>query len=259
MLIKITERCSMGCIHCLDNCTKDGMDMTYETFRDVVDFLDNNDLLNFEVLLSGGETTEHPYFEHFVEYIYGRLKEANANKFASLMILTNGLWILENPKKAEDIIAMGDKLHPIFFQVTNDKRYYPTRVEPHKRAFRHKNIVFCDTVEQIYPIGRAAENELDWNAKASKCFNVRAIIHQRPTITLSELRRVMINSFKLPHVCTPHIDVYGNIKLGESRLCPVCASIYDEPKEIIKKITSFNCSRCNFLNDKLPDMYKRLL
>jgi hypothetical protein len=235
------------------------MDMSYETFRDVIDFLDNNDLLNFEVLLSGGEATQHPHFEHFVEYIYGRLKEANHNKFTALMILTNGLWILENPQKAEDIIAMGDRLHPIYFQVTNDKRYYPTKIEAHKKAFRNKNIVFCDTVEQIYPIGRAMDNNLKWEAGASKCFNVRAIIHQNPKCTLHELREIMIRSFKFPHVCTPHIDVYGNIKLGESRLCPPCATIYDNPKDIIGKISSFECHKCDFINDNLPDFYKKFL
>jgi hypothetical protein len=237
-----------------------GKDMELSTLRDVVDFLDNNDLLNFEVLISGGEPTEHPYFEQFAEYVFERLKESNYRKAAALTITTNGLWLLENYETAVKMIdRWGDKYHQIFFQVTNDKRYYPIKLEPHKRAFRHKNIIFCDAVEKIYPIGRAVTNNLEWEAGASKCFNIRALVHQRPEITLKEIRYFMLNSFSLPHVCSPHIDVQGNIKLGESDLCPVCASIYDEPNEIIQKIKSFQCHKCDFINDKLPDMYKALL
>ena len=46
------------------------------------------------------------------------------------------------------------------------------------------------------------------------------------------------------YICTPTISPSGDIKLGESRLCPPVASIYDPEDVIIEKINSFGCKKC---------------
>jgi organic radical activating enzyme len=259
MLIKITERCSMGCTHCLENATTEGKDMDWSTLKDIMAFLKDNGLLNFEVLVSGGEPTEHPDFENFVSYIFECLKDANPNQPTALVILTNGLWMIDNPDKVRKIIEIKDDIHTIYFQVTNDTRYYPTKVEPHKRVFRDKNVLFFDHVESLYPIGRARSNNLEWSRKSSHCFNVRALAKQRPLEQLKDIRKDMITMMSMPHVCTPHISVNGEIKLGESRLCPVCATIYDNMDTIMDKIRNFKCDQCKIINDSLPPIYRKLV
>ena len=38
MMIKITEKCSMGCIHCMNNATPNGKHMDFDIFQRVVSF-----------------------------------------------------------------------------------------------------------------------------------------------------------------------------------------------------------------------------
>ncbi len=59
--------------------------------------------------------------------------------------------------------------------------------------------------------------------------------------------------------CTPHISIDGSIKLGESDLCPACASIYDEPKEIIRKIQAFKYNKYEHIDKNLPSLYRQFL
>ena len=74
--------------------------------------------------------------------------------------------------------------------------------------------------------------------------------------SLSEIESVLGSRGK---ICTPHIGIDGAIKLGESDLCPPCASIYDDSNTIIEKIRNFKCSGCNHINDNLPEEYKKFL
>lgn len=39
MMLKITERCAMGCTHCMNNAKKDGKDMELGVFADALQFL----------------------------------------------------------------------------------------------------------------------------------------------------------------------------------------------------------------------------
>ena len=74
--------------------------------------------------------------------------------------------------------------------------------------------------------------------------------------TLSKIEMALMTSQKY---CTPHISVHGEIKLGESDLCPPCATIYDTDKEIIEKIQKFKCSKCDHVNKNLDPKFKKFL
>ena len=37
------------------------------------------------------------------------------------------------------------------------------------------------------------------------------------------------------------------------------ASMYDKEKEIINDIVNFQCHQCDFINDKLPEIYKNFV
>ena len=75
-------------------------------------------------------------------------------------------------------------------------------------------------------------------------------------VQLGDIERVLMGRMMF---CTPHIGVDGSIKLGESDLCPVCASIYDDMETIMAKIRGFKCHGCDHVNSRLPELYRRLL
>ena len=226
-----------------------------------IDFLIERDLFH-DIVLSGGEPTEHPEFVKMVTKLVNRLTTDPRSKdeYKILTITTNGLWSIDHPDEVNKIISMNDGLKMmIFFQVSTDKRYYPTPLDTTKRVFRNKFTIVCtDCVKAMYPQGRARHMEYD--SKSSRCYNVIAITKQlyfkSPFIKLRNVVNVLKENNKC---CTPAIHINGGIGLGESDLCPIIASIYDSDRDIINKILSFECKQCGFINDKLPDIYKMLL
>lgn len=256
MLLCITEKCSMGCSHCMDNATPNGKHMTLETLENSLDFIIRNNAYH-SIIVTGGETTEHPAFTFFMGYIIGELAKRNLTSMVT--VLTNGFWLLEseeNLKCAKQMVQGSKNVH-VQFQVSTDERFYPKKLDTTKRIWREKGFVLCkDCVEQVYPMGRAKTNNIPWQAKASKCFNIRALAKQLPNPTIESVVMALLMKMKF---CTPMIHIDGGISLGESTLCPICASIYDDEKDIIQKIKDFKCDGCSEINDKLPMLYRRFV
>lgn len=248
MLIKITDKCSMGCNHCLSDCTPNLCDMEWNTFIDAMGFYDKycKSILK-PILISGGEPTESSIFMNAISYLIGKYNNI------PITVTTNGLWLTDNELFVKDIQEF---LPNCTFQIVVDDRYYPIHVNENSSIFKYNNITLCHDVMNIYPQGRALKNNLPFRAKASKCFNIRAITKQITEPSLLDIFSVMLTNAKF---CTPHIDINGDIKLGESRLCPVCSNIYKSEKEIINDIINFQCHQCDFLNDKLPEIYKKFV
>lgn len=253
MLLKITEKCSLGCSHCMNDAKATGKHMTMETLKDVLSFVEKTDTWS-SIVATGGEPTEHPQFVEFIETIIEFLNSIGMVKV--LTITTNGFWILEYQEEAMRIVSLGNKFTKVFFQVSTDRRYYPKRIDVTKRIWREEGFILCDDcVEQIYPQGRA-KGKYESNSKASRCFNVRAISKQMEFPTLRDIVATLASRGKF---CTPSIRIDGGISLGESDLCPKCCSIYNSDVEIIKAIRQFKCDGCKEINDKLPMMYKMFL
>lgn len=254
MLLKITEACSMGCTHCMNDAKPDGEHMTLETFEDALNFIIRNNAFH-SIIITGGEPTEHPVFPMFMGYAIAALNKIEIPKV--LTITTNGFWILDNISAAKEIVAAGNEYTTIEFQVSTDSRYYPRKLDTTKRIWREKGFILCkDCVSRMYPQGRARINNFPWEAKASKCFNVRAFTKQLPNPTFGSIIMGLLSAMKF---CTPAIRVDGGISLGESDLCPKCASIYDKEEDIVRKIIDFKCNKCDFINDKLPMQYKQFI
>lgn len=253
MLIKITDRCSMGCNHCLSDCTPDLCDMDFNTFVDTIDFHKKyccfNNSLSKPIIISGGEPTESSIFMNIIGYLFDNEHCRNN----AMTITTNGLWMSDNEWFVKDLKKY---LPNCQVQIVIDDRYYPIHVNENSPIFKYDNVFIGRDVMRIYPQGRALVNNLPWQAKASKCFNIRAITKQKKDSSLSDILFTMtINGY----FCTPHIDINGDIKLGESRLCPICSNIYKSEKEIINDILNFQCHQCDFINDKLPEIYKKFV
>lgn len=248
MLIKITDKCSMGCNHCLSDCTPNLCDMEWNTFIDTMDFYDKycKSILK-PILISGGEPTESSIFMNVISYLIDKYNNI------SITVTTNGLWLIDNESFIKDVQKF---LPNCKFQIVVDDRYYPIHIDENSSIFKYNNVMLYRNVMNIYPQGRALKNNLPFRAKASKCFNIRAITKQIAEPSLLDIFSVMLTNAKF---CTPHIDINGDIKLGESRLCPVCSNIYKSEKEIINDIINFQCHECDFLNDKLPEIYKKFV
>lgn len=194
MLLKITEACSMGCTHCMNDAKPDGKHMTLKTFEDSLNFLIRNHAYH-SIFITGGEPTEHPVFPMFMGYAIAALNKIHVPKV--LTITTNGFWILDNLSAAKEIVGAGNEYTMVQFQVSTDTRYYPKKLDTTKRIWREKGFILCkDCVEFMYPQGRAKQNGFSYQFKASKCFNVRAITKQlsNPTIQDEVIRETVAQS-----------------------------------------------------------------
>ena len=171
-----------------------------------------------------------------------------------ITVTTNGVWMQENFVFVNNMnILYGDRL---MFQVTNDERYYPVRIDLSNPVFQLNNVIVCEKVEYIYPQGRAKDNSLEWESKCSKCFNIRAIAHQ---IEFKDLRMAIAMLAAKMKFCTPHISVDGHIKVGESDLCPNCSHIDKSNSEIMDDIINFRCNQCQHINKQLPEEYRNII
>ena len=135
-----------------------------------------------------------------------------------------------------------------------DLRYYPIRINTDDDIFKLNNVVFIDKVEHIYPMGRALDNNIKHDSVGSKCFNIRSI-----TRNTKDLNNTFYQLFLRMKFCTPNVDIHGDIKLGESLLCPECSNIFKSDDEIVQDIVNFKCSKCDLINKKLPKEYRNAI
>lgn len=247
MLVKITDKCSMGCSHCMSDCTPNGEEMSLKVFEDVIKF--QNTYGGLVMTISGGEPTEHTNFKSFLRYAI-----THTNKETKILVTTNGLWLTENLDFMKELY-IGYPTEKCEFQIVVDDRYYPIHVNESSPVFDLPNVMLCHDVYQLYPQGRALQNKLPFKAKSSKCFNIRALVKQLDFSLVDIFYQLNMKG----KFCTPHIDINGAILLGESSLCPVCSSIYSSEKTILNDIKIFQCHQCDFINNNLAPEYKKFV
>lgn len=251
MLLHITDKCTMGCPHCIGDYKPDGGHMTKEVFSDALDFIfKTNEIVH--IVITGGEPTEHPQFVELLELLFGRSLKHYKPIPSLVTITTNGFWCLEHPDEARRIAhGIPSMAIQVEWQVSADKRYYPKRLDVDNPLFKEDGFTLCDDcVTRIYPQGRAVDNNIPFQAKAPKCFNLRSIVKSvssDSSIIQSPLSYAVMGLLMRGYSCTPSIGINGEIKLGESKLCPTCASIYDDIPVIEDKIRKFHCHNCEHL------------
>lgn len=250
MLISITERCRMGCSHCMDDARADSEKfMTREMFEKAIEFAITHDIF---IGITGGEPTEHPQFWDYMNILVNKLP----NRYG-VTVFTNGMNITD-----ADIDRIYDlnkrceaKNSKLLWQVTADKRFYPKKIDKYQKWLKLDGVQLDTKLNKISYYGRA-RNHSEWkfNDKAPQCFNIRSSVRSWKNIDMAIV--TLRQSLKF---CTPQISYDGGIKLGESTLCPVVAHIDDNETEIVKKMCNFKCQGCMTILNKLPDNYKEAI
>lgn len=267
MLISLTYRCSMNCTHCMSSCTPDGQDMSISTLVDVLKFSEKHKVpvWNF----SGGEIFEHKQIEDVLTCIECETK-CGTNLPKAMVFGTNGRVLAHDREKYNTFKEfIKNSTIAVIVQVTDDCRYYPEPLTDKEMYWLRKLGAVIDTVPGdpcdasscLYPQGRALENFPDhsWYTAGPKCANCRLLAKQIDGLTFTQL---LDSQFKRGKLCTPAISPEGYIKLGESQLCPKCASIYDRDQDIVQVIKEFKCNKCKIawdvLKEKSPIAYSIL-
>ena len=264
MIIDLTYKCSMGCTHCMSDCNKNGEEMLLDTLNDVCNFIIDRKINTVKPLIlgiSGGEIFEHSKIIECLDIIFSRFGAKNNIAF---ILASNGRVLSETPEYLEYIKNIKSKYgkQKLLIQITDDERFYPSKLTQKQRYNLEKIGALIEGVPGskedrkrcLYPQGRALLNfdESYWHTYAPKCVNCKLLAYQGIN-TFKDLVQTLSNSMKN---CTPTISPLGEIKLGESRLCPAVATIYDSDDEIFNKIRSSHCNKCQesikILNQSQP-------
>ena len=210
MIISITERCKMGCSHCMDDARPDSDKfMTRDMFEKAVTFNIKYDRF---VGITGGEPTEHPQFWDYMNILVERVSCG-----MGITVFTNGMNITD--ADIDRINELNTKCNNngilILWQVTADKRYYPKKIDKYQNWLKLDNVMLDTKVPTLAPYGRA-KNHPEWKftSKAPQCFNIRSIIRTQKSLSKAILILRLSQKF-----CTPQIAYDGSIKVGESTLC----------------------------------------
>jgi hypothetical protein len=236
----------------MSDCNKNGEEMSLDTLNNVCDFIEERRIDTVKPLIlgiSGGEIFEHSKIIECLDIILDRF---GSRKNIGFMLASNGRILSETPEYIDYIRNIKNKYgkQKILIQITDDDRFYPTKLTQKQRYWLEKVGAVIDTVPGhkddrkrcLYPQGRALSNfdESYWYTIAPKCVNCRLAALQGVN-TFKDLVQVMTDNMKN---CTPTISPLGEIKLGESRLCPAVATIYDSDEEIFNNIRNSNCNGC---------------
>jgi hypothetical protein len=221
MLVKLTTKCSMRCSHCMEEALPEGEHMFMDTFEKTLSFIEKCYNGVRIIMLSGGEPTDHPDILKIIEKVKGW----------SVILLSNGMFLSTSLR--QPILDSG-----ITIQIYNDPRYYPTRIEPEY----HPNILFANEINLLSPFGRA--KKMKCGRTSPLCFNFRSCV--RMTRSFKEGLMTLRSMGKM---CSPSIDVQGNICAGESRFCHVIGTVESSLGILANNLLSMKCNKCGLENN----------
>ena len=244
MLLQITNKCFEGCAHCLQSSASDGEHMSMDTFMHVMQWINYG---NFSyVIVSGGEPTESPLFASIC-------MELNRS-YIPFTIASNGMWCIsdERRKIVYDVLNLP---RCEYMQVySNSKWYKDYDLVTKSDAFSHAKItLITNDILSMQDLGRARTNlkaqlEVASNKHAPSCLKCTMLARQTYSLTqfnqTAEMLRVMRPTAAV--VCTPLVDIKGDVHMSESHHCPSCGNVVTDPFDAIwrKMHTTNPCMRC---------------
>lgn len=238
MLIMITNRCHMGCPHCMQDAKPSGKLMTDETFEKVLAFC--QEARPLVVSVTGGEPTEHP---RWAEMTRGLLRMKPA---AIVNVLTNGTWIDDDEQRLKMAKLIREGKGRMKVQVYSHPKYYKDHEWTVERKAQFRSIgCIADFESPIFmqDLGRARKNCKEETAESDhvpSCINSHLIALQA-----GSLRQFLLMAAQAAKFCRPLIDPDGGIHMSESMLCQQVAHIDDGVEEAFRKMrASRPCKGC---------------
>ncbi len=248
MLIKITNYCSMGCNHCMEDSTVAGEHMTRETFLAALGLTERlegdawRQGVPRRILISGGEATEHPDVEWFLETVLGRDFD--------VILITNGMW-LDDPALRAKILRPEWKR--LMVQVTNDPRFYPKH--PVNVPADDPRVVFVPTLTVLVPLGRMKPSRALSGKdgvpvrKAPSSFNLRSVTRSlgdvRAALTMMRARAAIGKDGN----CSPSISSDGTIVAGETSNCFPIGNVHSTADQVTRALVTMECNKCGLVDN----------
>ncbi len=245
MLVKITNYCSMHCRHCMEDSTITGQHMTREIFLAALALTERLEGLAWSrgvpklLLLSGGEATEHPDVEWFLE-------TALAAGYRRLLI-TNGMW-LDDPELRAKILR--PDWTDLMVQVTNDPRFYPKA--PKAVPTDDPRVLFVPSLTVLVTLGRLKRSRLPASPPVRKgptSFNLRSL-----TRSLRDIREALFTlraraAMGMSGHCSPSISSDGTIVAGETSNCFPIGDVYSSAEDVTRALIEMTCNKCGLVDN----------
>lgn len=254
MLIKITNYCSMGCSHCMEDSTVKGEHMTRETFGQALEATLRIEAqwlamgMPLTLMLSGGECTEHPDVVDFVQAALGT--------GALVVLLSNGMF-LANDELRESLLRPEWKR--VLFQVTHDPRFYPTAPP----EWKDPRITYIPALTGLITLGRAARSKKALHQGvpvkgAPSSFNLRSVTRSLGSIEAA-VAQIRLHAVRGKNGwCTPAISADGDITAGETNACFVIGNVHSSTRELTRALINMQCNRCGLVTN-LTQQQKRAI
>lgn len=238
MVIRITNKCLMGCLHCMEESNPNGDHMSIDTFQNALSFALKCNTTQGVVMISGGEPFEHPTLMSFLKLALIRLSER------TVYLATNGV-ALKDKKLCVALLELF-KIYPWFnIQITAIAGLYPkykdgiagcqtfmeTAISMDVNLFNRVNLV-TELVHGVIPIGRAktstasvVKDQLDFTRKGTSCFNLYSALigNGKPYNLIHAIKLVKANVKAAS--CKPLIKENGDISLGEYEACSIVGNV----------------------------------
>lgn len=256
MLLQVTNRCRMGCPHCLNDANPYAPHMTEETCRNAVSFA--KDSGNLMLIVSGGEPTEHPRLFDLCRIV--------SESGIAFSICSNGMF-MGDPKKEWTVEKIAKLKGFCGGQIYTNPKWYRLHSQTMRKWESSKGKweslrLFLDTtdIRGMQDIGRAkncpeamaeAENSPYHNSCLVACTTLAQVVSSH------EFFRVMLMQHRF---CTPLIDFAGNVHMSESCLCPSCGNVNTDTYDMLwLKMRKFRpCGGClgckRYLTEDTPKM-----
>lgn len=236
MLIKLTNRCYEMCSHCMEDSCPSGEHMSWDILRNVVDFVNYN--LIQVLILSGGEVTTDDEFYEKITYI-----SRKCNK-SVLSIQSNGSFIsdIEKSNKVKKLLTECNNIS--MMQISTSKKYYPNYeyIISKKSDIEslHDKIKFVadwqGQLTNIHKLGRANNLNEEFTGCPS-CSSLLSRSHQIDKIVgrIPSLSEFLTYFTYMGHFCTPMINEYGYMYIGECQFCVKVGDVGEFRKSDNKK------------------------
>ena len=248
MLIKITNRCGMGCSHCMEDSTPAGEHMTRETFTAALALTERlegdawRSGIPKRILISGGEATEHPDVEWFLSTVI--------DGGYDVILITNGMWL-------DDPVLRAKILRPewprLMVQVTNDPRFYPK--QPIAVPTDDPRVVFVPTLSILIPLGRMkparAHSGKDGLPvrKGPTSFNLRSATRATGDVRVALTMQRARAAIGMSGNCSPSISSDGTIVAGETSNCFPIGNVHSTADQVTRSLVAMQCNKCGLVDN----------